>query len=195
MSGVFLIVGLGNPGAQYEGTRHNVGFDAVDRFAATCSTSIDRGKNKALLGEVRERDRRIILCKPQTFMNLSGEAVAPLVRFHQVPLENTLIVYDELALPLGRLRLLGKGSDGGHNGMKSLISHLGTPQFPRLRLGIGPKPPMWNQADFVLSRFAKADQAQVSEMIEAAAVAIRTFVDDGLELAMNRVNAGAGDRG
>ncbi|NBO18202.1 MAG: peptidyl-tRNA hydrolase [Proteobacteria bacterium] len=128
-------------------------------------------------------------------MNLSGEAVAPLVRFHQVPLENTLIVYDELALPLGRLRLLGKGSDGGHNGMKSLISHLGTPQFPRLRLGIGPKPPMWNQADFVLSRFAKADQAQVSEMIEAAAVAIRTFVDDGLERAMNRVNAGAGDRG
>lgn len=195
MSGVFLIVGLGNPGAQYEGTRHNVGFDAVDRFAATCGTSIDRGKNKALLGEVRERDRRIILCKPQTFMNLSGEAVAPLVRFHQVPLENTLIVYDELALPLGRLRLLGKGSDGGHNGMKSLISHLGTPQFPRLRLGIGPKPPMWNQADFVLSRFAKADQAQVSEMIEAAAVAIRTFVDDGLERAMNRVNAGAGDRG
>lgn len=190
---LLLIVGLGNPGTQYAGTRHNVGFDAVDRFAAENRAAIDRSRNKALVGEMRERGRRIVLCKPQTYMNLSGEAVGALARFYQVPPANILVVYDELALPLGRLRLLGKGSDGGHNGMKSLIAHLGTSQFPRLRLGVGPKPPQWDQADFVLSRFTKPEQAQAAEMVERAAIAIRTFLEDGLERAMNKVNLPAPD--
>lgn len=186
--GPLLIVGLGNPGTQYDGTRHNVGFEALDRFAADHQAAIDRSRNKALVGEARVRGRRLVLCKPQTYMNLSGEAVGALARFYQVPPADVLVVYDELALPLGRLRLLGKGSDGGHNGMKSLIAHLGTSQFPRLRLGIGPKPPQWDQADFVLSRFAKDEQSLAREMIERAVAAIGAFVEDGLERAMNRVN-------
>lgn len=188
---LFLVVGLGNPGPQYEETRHNVGFMAVDRFAHACRVPIVRARKNSLVAEVRERGRRVILCKPQTFMNCSGEAVGPLVRFYQVPPSNVLAVYDELALDLGRLRLLGKGSDGGHNGMKSLIAHLGTQQFPRLRLGIGPKPPQWDQADFVLSRFHKEELGTAAEMVERAAEGIRLFLEEGLERAMNRVNGNA----
>jgi PTH1 family peptidyl-tRNA hydrolase len=122
-------------------------------------------------------------------MNLSGEAAGPLLRYFNVPLSNVLSVYDELDLALGRIRLLGRGSAGGHNGMKSLIAHFSSQDFPRLRIGIGPKPPQWDGADFVLSRFTREEQKELPDIVERAASGIRLFIEEGLERAMNRVNA------
>lgn len=182
-----LVVGLGNPGPKYDGTRHNVGFAVIDRLALSCRVSVDRVRYNALTGEMRHGGRRVILCKPQTFMNLSGDAVGPLATFYKIPPSDILVVVDEINLPLGRLRLGRDGSDGGHNGMRSMVAHL-SQKFPRLRLGVGPLPPMWDMMDFVLSRFAKEDQKAVDDMVERAVQAIPVLLDEGLEKAMNRVN-------
>lgn len=183
-----LVVGLGNPGPCYDGTRHNVGFAVIDCLARQYLTAVDRRRSNALTGEVRDGRRRVILCKPQTFMNLSGEAVAPLAAFYKVPSTDVLVIVDEIQLPLGRLRLGKRGSDGGHNGMKSVVAHLGQ-EFPRLRLGVGPKPPNWDQVDFLLSAFAKDELETVQEMVERAAAGIRLILDYGLDVAMNCLNA------
>ena len=184
-----LIVGLGNPGAQYDGTRHNIGFAVLDRFATRHGLSIDRPQKNALTGEFREGGRRIILCKPQTYMNLSGEAVAPLARFYKIAPAEVLVVSDEFQVEFGRLLLHTEGGDGGHNGVKSLIAHLGTKAFPRLRLGVGPLPSLWDPADFVLSRFSQEEQPGVIEIVTRAAEALDLVLNVGVERAMNSVNA------
>lgn len=183
----YLIVGLGNPGRGHLYNRHNVGFMAVDRLAARHDIDLKRVQSKAIVGSGRIAERPVILAKPQTFMNLSGESVGPLAKYYKVPSSNILVVYDELDLPFGTIRLREKGGAGGHNGMRSLIEQLGN-DFPRLRLGIGRPPGRMDAAAFVLQDFGRDDLPLVSEMLSAALEAIESFVRDGVDLAMSRFN-------
>lgn len=183
-----LVFGLGNPGREYERTRHNVGFQILDVLARRYNTFFSAHKYKALAARVRIGDDTVILIKPTTFMNLSGEAVAPIVRFYKVPLEHILVVYDDLDLPLGVLRLRPKGGAGGHKGLKSVIQHLGSNEFPRLRVGIGRPPGRMDAADFVLSPFNEDEEEIMAIVREEAADAIELWVREGLERAMNKVN-------
>lgn len=149
-----IVVGLGNPGGEYAGTRHNAGFLAIDYLAERLGVAIDRAKYRALVAEATVGERRVLLMKPQTFMNLSGEAVREAAAFYHVAPENVIVIYDDVTLDIGRLRVRGKGSDGGHNGMKSIIYQLKSDAFPRVRVGVGKKPhPDFDLADFVLSAF------------------------------------------
>lgn len=149
-----IVVGLGNPGWEYAGTRHNAGFLAIDYLAERLGVTIDRAKYRALVAEATVGERRVLLMKPQTFMNLSGEAVREAAAFYHVAPENVIVIYDDVTLDIGRLRVRGKGSDGGHNGMKSIIYQLKSDAFPRVRVGVGKKPhPDFDLADFVLSAF------------------------------------------
>ena len=183
----YLIVGLGNPGRSHLYNRHNVGFMAVDRLAARHGIDLKRVQNKAIVGSGRIADRPVIIAKPQTFMNLSGESVGPLVNYYKVPNVNLLVVYDELDIPFGVIRLREKGGAGGHNGMRSLIQHLGN-DFSRLRLGIGRPPGRMDAAAFVLQDFGRDELPLVSEMLSAAVEAIESFVHDGIDLTMSRFN-------
>lgn len=187
----FLIVGLGNPGAQYKNNRHNIGFMAVDALAKGWGVSLTKVQNKALTAEYRLGEARVILAKPQTYMNASGESVGPIGRFYKIPPAHILAIYDELDLPLGTVRLREKGSAGGHNGMKSLISHLGQ-EFPRMRLGIGRPPGQMPVHAFVLQDFKKDEEAFAREMVDTAVRAVETFVRDGITLAMSRYNGKVG---
>lgn len=185
-----LIVGLGNPGKRYERTRHNLGFLVVDALAATLGIRLDKEECRALTG-VAHRGGRLMLAKPQTYMNNSGEAVAALVRYYQIEPADMLVVYDDLALPPGQLRIRSKGSAGGHNGLRSIIHYLQTQEFPRLRIGIGPVPPGWTGADYVLSAFPEDDPA-LRPAVERAAEAALFWVDQGIEKAMQCYNNRAG---
>ena len=151
-----IIVGLGNPGAQYELTRHNAGFLAVDRIAERLHVRVDRARFRALCGEATFADRHVLLMKPQTFMNLSGEAVREAAAFYKIPPENVIVISDDVNFDVGRIRIRAKGSDGGHNGIKNIIYQLQSDQFPRVRLGVGVKPhPEYDLADWVLAPFPK----------------------------------------
>ena len=183
----FMIVGLGNPGRKYEKNRHNVGFMAVDKLAALYDISLGKVQNKALTGNGRIADQPVILAKPQTYMNDSGSAVGPLANYYKVPPANVLVIYDELDLPLGTVRLREKGGAGGHNGMKSIINHLGN-DFPRLRLGIGRPPGQMPPAAYVLQDFGPSDLPLVAEILDEAAKAVQTFVREGIQMAMSRHN-------
>ena len=191
-----LVVGLGNPGDRYVGTRHNVGFEVLDalvrRLAADPSrpTRIDRLDCRALTGRVRIGDTPVLLAKPQTYMNLSGESVKGLLVKHAVPRERMLVVSDDVALPVGRLRIRPSGSSGGQKGLQSVIDCLGADDFPRLRLGIaGPHfRPGEDLADYVLERFSKAERNVLAQAVDTACEAIETFVRDGIDAAMNRFN-------
>lgn len=183
----FLLVGLGNPGRKYEKNRHNVGFMAVDKLAELHGITLGKVQNKALTGNGRIANRPVILAKPQTYMNDSGSAVGPLAGYYKVPPANVLVIYDELDLPLGTLRLREKGGAGGHNGMKSIINHLGQ-DFPRLRLGIGRPPGQMPPAAYVLQDFGQSDWPLVAEILDGAAKAAYTFVSEGIQLAMSRHN-------
>ena len=183
-----LIVGLGNPGREYERTRHNVGFLVVEAFARRHGISVARRDFRALVGDGRAGDARVFLLKPQTFMNLSGESVAAFLRQKPLALTDIIVVADDIALPLGKLRLRAEGSAGGHNGLKSLIQHLHSPSFPRLRFGVGaPRDPS-AQIDFVLGAFGQREQEEVDETVERAAAALETWLSDGLQTAMSRFN-------
>ena len=161
-----LVVGLGNPGAQYAGTRHNAGFIMLDHIAARLGTSIDRTRFKALTGEGSIAGSRVLLLKPQTFMNLSGEAVREAAAFYHIEPANIIVIYDDICLDVGRLRVRGKGSDGGHNGIKSIIYQLQSNEFPRIRVGVGERPnPNYDLADWVLSAFSESER----EVLDAAA--------------------------
>lgn len=195
----YLIAGLGNPGRTHLYNRHNVGFMAVDRLAARHGIELKRVQNKAIVGNGRIAGRPVIIAKPQTFMNLSGNAIGPLLNYYRVPLGNLLVVYDELDIPFAAIRLREKGGAGGHNGMRSLIQHLGN-DFPRLRLGIGRPPGRMDPAAFVLQDFGRDELPIVDEMLSAAGDAIESFIRDGIDLAMTRANprqdrsaAGAGE--
>ncbi len=188
MSETFLIVGLGNPGREYRENRHNIGFMLIDRLSVRLDARMRRMQSKALLGSVTYQGVKVILAKPQTFMNLSGQAVQGLVRFYKVPLENLIIAHDDLDLPFGTLRIRPGGGAGGQKGIKSTIQHLGTQDFPRLRLGIGRPPGRMDAAAYVLQDFAKGDQQILSETLDRATDAVETFISAGLDKAMNQFN-------
>ncbi|MCP4427622.1 MAG: aminoacyl-tRNA hydrolase [Chloroflexi bacterium] len=185
--GKFLIVGLGNAGRKYRANRHNIGFMVVDRLAEAHGIGLGRVQNKALVGDGRIHAHSVILAKPQTMMNLSGDAVGPIANYYKIPLESVLVIYDELDLPLGTVRLRQKGGAGGHNGMKSIIQHLGN-DFPRMRLGIGRPSGRMPPAAYVLQDFGKDELPIVEEIIDEALKAIVTFLTDGIDLAMSRHN-------
>lgn len=186
--GPFLLVGLGNPGREYRENRHNVGFMAVDRLAEKLGVAFSRMESRALLTRAECGGRRVLLAKPQTYMNLSGQAVGALVRFYRVPLENLLIIYDDVDLPLGVLRIRPLGGAGGQKGMSSIIDRLGTQDFPRLRIGIDRPPGRMNAAAYVLQNFSR-DQAEVLPgILDEAAEAALAFVEQGIDAAMNQYN-------
>ena len=180
------VVGLGNPGSQYKGTRHNVGFDVVDELARRWNVALKKWKTTADTVVVRSRD--VVLVEPRTFMNNSGEAVAGIMAFHRIDPTDVLVVVDEVQLPLGRLRLRRSGSAGGHNGLKSVIESVGD-AFPRLRIGVGRGDAQWDLADHVLSRFAADERPVIASALVRAADAVEVFIDAGIEGAMNQFNA------
>ncbi len=183
----YLIVGLGNPGQKYKNNRHNIGFMAVDRVAEKFGIALNSVKNKAIVGNGRIHQHAVILAKPQTFMNLSGDSVGAVANFYKIPPEKVLVVYDELDLPFGAIRLREQGGAGGHNGMKSIINHLGQ-EFPRLRLGIGRPPGRMDPAAWVLRDFGDEERPLLNEILDEALQAIETFLMEGIQLAMSRHN-------
>ncbi len=184
-----LLVGLGNPGAQYRGTRHNIGFMVVDELAARHRVAFDTSPAEALTARVRTLADGVLLAKPLTFMNLSGHAVAGLVRFYKIAPADVLVIYDEIALPLGRLRVRARGSHGGHNGLRSIIEQLGTRDIPRLRIGVGRGDPRRDLAAHVLAKFDRDERGAVEAAVTRAADAAEQFATDGIEWVMNRFNA------
>ena len=185
----WLLVFLGNPGPKYECTRHNAGFMAADALAKKLGVSINRARFKALTAPAEINGEKVLLMKPQTYMNLSGEAVGEAARFYKILPENVIVVSDEVSLPLGKLRVRMKGSAGGHNGLKSIITSLGSDNFPRVRIGVGAPPhPDYDMADWVLSVFRNQDLEDMLSAADKAAEAVITYVTDGPERAMNRFN-------
>ena len=183
----FLIVGLGNPGSQYERTRHNAGFLAIDRIAQKFSASVDRAKYKALIGEASIGGKRVLLMKPQTFMNLSGEAVGEAARFYKLKSEQVIVLSDDISLDVGRLRVRRKGSDGGHNGLKSIRAHLGDDAYPRIKIGVGQKPcAEYDLADWVLSAFSREEmealQGSFDNLIDGLEKIICGDVDAAMQI-------------
>jgi PTH1 family peptidyl-tRNA hydrolase len=185
---MFLVVGLGNPGRQYQHNRHNVGFQVVDQLAARAGASSPRDKFGAELYDATFGSERVLLCKPMEFMNVSGQAVRQAAGFHKIPAANVIVVHDELDVPFGRLKLGSGGGAGGHNGIRSIMAELGTPDFARVRVGIDRPPANWKGADYVLANFTGAEQKQLPEIIDLAAEAVEDIVARGLMLAMNKFN-------
>jgi PTH1 family peptidyl-tRNA hydrolase len=191
MTETFLIVGLGNPGREYRETRHNVGFMLLDRLTVKLNARFTRLQSKALVASTNYQERKIILAKPQTFMNLSGQSVQGLMHFYKLPLENLLIAHDDLDLPVGTIRIRPDGRSAGQKGMASTIERLGTDEFPRLRLGIGRPPGQMQAPDYVLQDFSDADLKVISETLNRAVDAALMWVTDGLDIAMNKYNGAA----
>ena len=186
----YLIVGLGNPGLEYAQTRHNAGFMTLDLLAEREHTEIKRMKFKSLCGDVVIAGKRCLLMKPTTYMNNSGQAVAEAMQFYKLPIDHIIVVYDDISLEPSRLRIRRKGSDGGHNGIKSIIYLTGEDTFPRIKLGVGKKPrPDYNLADWVLSRFTKEELEQLHIAAEHACESIALMVNGKIDEAMNRYNA------
>ena len=183
-----LIVGLGNPGREHAANRHNVGWHIADRFVASRGWRFGKKQSDALVALGQIGDTRVIVAKPQTFMNLSGRSVQPLARFYKVPPVRMLVIYDDLDLPFGTIRLREKGGAGGHNGMRSIVERLGSDDFPRLRIGIGRPPGRMDPAAFVLRNFDTVEQAEMNDILDRAAQAIETFVAEGIGAAMNTYN-------
>ena len=184
---MYVIAGLGNPGRQYEKTRHNMGFLVVDEFAAAHGIDIRRIKHKALIGEGRIAGEKILLVKPQTYMNLSGESLREVMAYYDVPMENLIVVYDDMDLETGTLRIRKKGSSGSHNGMKSVIYQLQSDEFPRIRIGIGSTSgDEWK--DYVTGQVTEKEAGILAETIRNAAAALECILTDGIDIAMNRFN-------
>ena len=184
----WLLVCLGNPGDQYENTRHNVGFMVADELAERHNIPVQRLKFRALTNTVTVGDRKVLLMKPVTYMNLSGEAVHEAAAFYKIPPEHILVISDEVALAPGKLRVRRSGSAGGHNGIKNIIAHLGTQEFPRVRIGVGAKPDRMDLADYVLGRFSQVERQVMEDAFKEAAEAAIAVVEDGIDAAMNRFN-------
>lgn len=189
-SGVeWLLVGLGNPGDKYDNTRHNVGFAAIDQLAEELRVPVQKLKYRALTQTVELGGAKVLLMKPITYMNLSGEAVGEAARFFKIPADHVLVLSDDVSLPVGKLRIRKGGSAGGHNGLKSIIQHLGTDQFPRVKIGVGEKPhPDYDMADWVLGKFTGEDLKTISQAIQRAGKAAECYIHDGPDQAMNRFN-------
>lgn len=185
----WIVAFLGNPGLKYNGTRHNAGFMAADAMEKKLGVSINKMRFKALTQTADIGGKKVLLMKPQTYMNLSGDAIVQAANFYKVPPERVIVVSDETALPIGRLRIRRGGSAGGHNGLKSVIARLGTDQFPRIRLGVGDKPhPDYDMADWVLSAFKGQDAADMELVAKKAADAVECYITEGADRAMNRFN-------
>ena len=186
---MYIIVGLGNPESKYNGTRHNIGFSAITALADANNISLDMKKHKALCGKGVIAGQKVLLAEPLTYMNLSGESVRELVDYYKVdPTDELIIIYDDINLAPGKLRIREKGSAGGHNGIKNIIAHLGTQEFPRIKVGVGDKPKGMDLADYVLGHFSKEDQAKMDEAFKDAADAAEMILDKGMDAAMNHYN-------
>lgn len=184
----YLVVGLGNPGREYRHNRHNIGFMALDRLAERLNLSFNRVESKALVGKGEYEGRRVVMAKPQTFMNLSGSAAGALLRYYKIPIEHLIAVYDDVDLDFGVLRLRPDGGSAGQKGMQSIIERLGTQEFARLRLGIGRPPGRMDAAAYVLQDFGRAESELLPALLERAADAVLSFIKDGLVTAMNLYN-------
>ena len=189
MSKMFIIAGLGNPTKEYEGTRHNVGFDVIDRLSEKYNIAVDTKKHRAFIGKGMIAGQKVILAKPQTYMNLSGESIRSLLDYYKVDEEHELLViYDDVSLGVGQLRIRAKGSAGGHNWIKNIIAHLGGQVFPRIKIGVGEKPPKYDLADYVLGHFSKAEKILMDEGYDNAVRAVEMIVSGDIEGAMNEYN-------
>jgi len=185
---MFLIVGLGNPGDEYARTRHNLGFMLIDRLAAEANATVKRKECQALVGNASLADQRVVLAKPQTYMNLSGDAVGGLISKYEIEPEFLIVISDDLALPFGTIRVRERGSAGGHNGLKSIIGALGTNEFARLRIGIQPEHPVDHAKNFVLDEFSKVEKKALNEVLDRAAQVLRSVLRDGIKKAMSLYN-------
>lgn len=183
-----IIIGLGNPTREYQATRHNIGFDAITRLCDDYSIRLDSREHKALCGRGRIAGEKVILAQPQTYMNLSGESVRELVDYYKLTNEDIIVIYDDIHLAVGQLRVRKKGSAGGHNGIKNIIAQLGTEEFMRIRVGVGEKPEKWDLVDYVLGRFPKEEEPVIREALERVSKACECIIADGIEAAMNRYN-------
>ena len=185
----WIVVFLGNPGARFDGTRHNVGFMTADAFAEKHNVKIDRVKYKALIRQVDLGDESVLLMKPQTFMNLSGDAVREAMNFYKIPTDHILVISDDVSLPVGKLRIRRSGSAGGHNGLKDIIAKCGGEGFPRIKVGVGEKPhPDYDMADWVLSRFVGDDAKAIADTTKRAADAVEVLITQGVDKAMAKYN-------
>lgn len=173
---MYIIAGLGNPTKEYENTRHNVGFAVIDRLADKYNIDVSERKHRGFCGKGMIEGQKVLLVKPQTFMNLSGESIRSVMDYYKITPEELIVIYDDISLNPGQLRIRKKGSAGGHNGMKNIIAHLGTSEFPRIKVGVGEKPPQMDLKDYVLSRFSKGEQEQMEEAFGEAAEADRKSV-------------------
>lgn len=184
---MYVIAGLGNPGRQYEKTRHNMGFLVADEFAAAHGIDVRRIKHKALVGEGRVGGEKVLVVKPQTYMNLSGESLREVMAYYDVPMENLIVIYDDMDLETGALRIRKKGSSGSHNGMKSVIYQLQDDAFPRIRIGIG-TPPAEDWKDYVTGQVTDKEAPVLAKAVKEAAAALECIITDGIDIAMNRFN-------
>lgn len=186
----YIIVGLGNPGSQYENTRHNAGFITLDTIAEKNDIKVDRLKFKSLCGIGNIGGKRVLLMKPSTFMNLSGQAVTEAMAFYKIPAEKVIVIFDDISLEPGKLRIRRKGSDGGHNGIKNIIYLSGSDKFQRIKIGVGAKPnPKWELADWVLSRFTDSEMKALTKAAENSTEAIEYMVNEQIDKAMNLFNS------
>lgn len=186
---MYIIAGLGNPTDKYKGTRHNIGFDTIDRIADDNGITCDSYKHKALCGKGMIAGEKVLLIKPLTYMNNSGEALREAIDFYKVnPEEEVIIIYDDINLAVGSLRIKAKGSAGGHNGIKSIIAHMGTEKFKRIRIGVGEKPCYMDLADYVLGRFTPEDMKDISEGVKNASEALKLMLEKDINAAMNKYN-------
>jgi PTH1 family peptidyl-tRNA hydrolase len=185
---MYIIVGLGNPTREYQATRHNVGWDVITRISDDCRIPLDSKRHKAICGHGYIEGEKVVLAQPVTYMNLSGESVRELADFYKVTPNEIIVIYDDVSLEVGQLRIRKKGSAGGHNGMKSIIAHLGTDEFPRIKVGIGDKPKDWDLADYVLSRFQGEEQPAIRDALKNSSDACRMIITSGIDAAMNQYN-------
>ena len=186
---MYIIAGLGNQTKEYEGTRHNVGFDVIDRLSERYNIDVTTEKHRALIGKGMIAGQKVILVKPQTYMNLSGESIRSVIDYYKVdPETELLVIYDDISLGVGQLRIRAKGSAGGHNGIKSIIARCGTQNFMRIKVGVGEKPAGWGLADHVLGRFSPEDREKFDDAVKEAVDAVTLMVQDRIDEAMNRYN-------
>ena len=185
---MYVIAGLGNPGREYEGTRHNVGFMTLDALADKYNIDVREKAFKGLIGKGVIEGNKVILVKPQTYMNLSGECIRQVMDYYKVDPAEFIVIYDDISLVPGGIRIRKKGSAGGHNGIKNIIAHLGTQEFPRVRIGVGEKPARMDLADYVLGHFSKAERAQMEEGYDRATEAVRLILAGEIDAAMNQYN-------
>lgn len=185
---MYVIVGLGNPGDRYAQTKHNIGFITIDYLAEQHSIKMNKMKHKAIIGEGDMGGEKVLLVKPQTFMNLSGQSVMDIVNFYKVPAANLIVIYDDIDLPVGKVRIRPNGSSGTHNGMRNIIYLLRNQEFPRIRIGVGKQPDYMDLADYVMTKFNSEEKSLIEEAIKKSAATVEEIVKSGINNAMNKYN-------